>query len=129
MSVDAALSALADPTRRALLEKLTEQGPLPVGELAAGAAVSRPAVSQHLAVLKSAGLVREERVATRRIYSVEVDGVVALRRYLDAMWGTALQSLRAYAGSARKSQNAGATVAGPRVRAAAGRAVKRRVQR
>ncbi|MGE3844121.1 MAG: ArsR/SmtB family transcription factor [Vicinamibacterales bacterium] len=99
MSVDVALAALADPTRRALFEKLTAQGPLPVGTLAAGAGVSRPAVSQHLSVLKSAGLVREERVGTRRIYRVEVEGVVALRRYLDAMWGTALEALKAHASS------------------------------
>lgn len=94
MAVNAVIAALADPTRRALLEKLSQRGALPVGVLAEGAGVSRPAVSQHLAVLKSAGLVREERQATRRIYSVEVKGVVELRRYLDEMWMTALTALQ-----------------------------------
>lgn len=97
MTVNAVLVALADPTRRALLEKLCGQGALPVGVLAGGTGVSRPAVSQHLAVLKAAGLVREEKQATRRIYSIEVTGVVELRRYLDEMWTTALTSLQRHA--------------------------------
>ncbi len=96
MKVNAIFAALADPTRRALLEKLTRRGALPVGVLAEGSGVSRPAVSQHLAVLKAAGLVREERQATRRIYSIEVEGVVELRRYLDGMWADALSALQAH---------------------------------
>lgn len=94
MEVNAVLAALADPTRRALLKKLSERGALPVGVLAEGSGVSRPAVSQHLAVLKSAGLVQEKRVATRRIYSIELRGVVELRRYLDEMWTAALTALQ-----------------------------------
>lgn len=95
-SVSAVLTALADPTRRELMEKLQRKGSLPVGQLAEGMGVSRPAVSQHLSVLKNAGLVREERDATRRIYSVEVSGVVALQRYLDHMWGSALDALETH---------------------------------
>jgi len=96
-NVSAVLGALADPTRRALLERLSAEGAMPVGVLAEGSGVSRPAVSQHLAVLRAAGLVREEKQATRRIYSIEVTGVVELRRYLDHMWTTALTSLQHHA--------------------------------
>jgi DNA-binding transcriptional ArsR family regulator len=94
MSVNAALAALADPTRRALFEKLQKKGRLPVGVLAEGMDVSRPAVSQHLAVLKGAGLVAEERDGTRRFYSVDVQGVVELRKYVDQMWADALKNLQ-----------------------------------
>jgi DNA-binding transcriptional ArsR family regulator len=87
------LHALADPTRRALLEKL-RKGPRPVGVLAAGLPVSRPAVSQHLRVLRDAGLVRERRVGTRRVYNVEVEGLDELRRYLDRLWEGVLGALR-----------------------------------
>jgi DNA-binding transcriptional ArsR family regulator len=83
------LGALGDPTRRAIFELLTTR-PSAVGELAERLPVSRPAVSQHLKVLKAAGLVVDEAVGTRRLYRVNPDGVAALRDYLDRMWGDAL---------------------------------------
>lgn len=89
MAYERALAALADPTRRELFERL-RRGPAAVGKLAAKLPVSRPAVSQHLKVLKDAGLVREQRQGTQRIYSVEVKGLAELRRYLDRMWEDAL---------------------------------------
>lgn len=76
------MSALGDPTRRRIFERLAE-GPLPVGRLARDLPVSRPAVSQHLKVLKDAGLVVDRQVGTRRVYSVDPDGVDAMRAYLD----------------------------------------------
>jgi DNA-binding transcriptional ArsR family regulator len=91
-----ALAALADPTRLSIYEDL-RRGPRAVGELAEGRPVSRPAVSQHLKVLKGAGLVTERRVGTKRVYSVEVDGLVELRHYLDGLWEDALSAFRAEA--------------------------------
>ena len=88
-----ALSALGDPTRRAIFEHLGEQ-PSAVVDLAARVPVSRPAVSQHLKVLKEAGLVRDTQVGTRRIYSLDPDGIAALRDYLDRFWNTALHSFK-----------------------------------
>lgn len=105
MNVADVLAALGDPTRRLLLEKLKARGALPVGVLAEGTGVSRPAVSQHLAVLKSAGLVREEKQATRRIYSIEVEGAVELKRYLDSMWGEALAALQRHAQTSTKARD------------------------
>lgn len=81
--------ALADATRRAIVERLAER-PRAVGELAAELPVSRPAVSQHLKVLKDAGLVTERAAGTRRIYRLNQAGVSALRDQLDAFWGRAL---------------------------------------
>jgi len=86
----AALAALADPTRRQLIEKL-KAGPRAVGDLARGVPVSRPAVSQHLAVLKAAGLVRDVADGTRRVYEIDPKGLGAIRAWLDAMWGDALE--------------------------------------
>jgi DNA-binding transcriptional ArsR family regulator len=80
---------LADRTRRAIVERLAE-GPLAVGELAAGLPVSRPAVSQHLKVLKDAGLVSEHAEGTRRIYRLNPIGMAALRDQLDTFWRRAL---------------------------------------
>ena len=88
-----ALAALGDPTRQAILERLAG-GPLAVGELAAGLPVSRPAVSQHLKVLKQAGLVRDRAAGTRRLYSVDPDGLAALRSYFDRFWTTALDAFK-----------------------------------
>jgi len=88
-----AIEALADPTRRAVFEKL-RGGPSAVGKLSEGLHVTRPAVSQHLKVLEGAGLVRARREGARRIYSVEVQGLVELRRYLDRFWGEALEAYR-----------------------------------
>jgi DNA-binding transcriptional ArsR family regulator len=86
-----ALTALADPTRRLLFERL-RSGPRAVGELARGVTVSRPAVSQHLAVLKAAGLVRDTASGTRRVYEIDPKGLGAIRAWLDDMWGGALES-------------------------------------
>jgi DNA-binding transcriptional ArsR family regulator len=81
--------ALGDPTRQAIFEQLSLR-PRPVGELAAGLPVTRPAVSQHLRVLREAGLVRDRREGTRRIYEVDPAGLAALRSYLDQFWDRAL---------------------------------------
>jgi DNA-binding transcriptional ArsR family regulator len=89
-----ALDALGDPTRRAILELLRD-GPRPVGELAGALPVSRPAVSQHLAVLKAAGLVADRAAGRRRLYAVDPAGLDALRAYLEGLWGHALASYRA----------------------------------
>ena len=82
-------SALADPTRREIFERLARR-PRPVGELAEGLPVSRPAVSQHLRVLRDAGLVIDTRVGSRRLYRVDPDGVAGMRAYLDRFWSDAL---------------------------------------
>jgi DNA-binding transcriptional ArsR family regulator len=87
------LSALGDPTRRAIFERLA-QGPAAVGELARELPVSRPAVSQHLKVLKEARLVVDRPAGTRRIYQVDPDGLAALRGYLDHYWDQALAGFR-----------------------------------
>jgi DNA-binding transcriptional ArsR family regulator len=86
------LTALGEPTRQAIFERLAEH-PRPVGELASELPVSRPAVSQHLKVLKNARLVVDRRVGNRRIYHLDPDGVQALRAYLDRFWS---KSLAAY---------------------------------
>jgi DNA-binding transcriptional ArsR family regulator len=82
-------SALADPTRRRIFERLAGR-PLPVGELAEGLPVSRPAVSQHLKVLADAGLVVATRAGNRRLYRVDPHGVAGMRSYLDRFWTDAL---------------------------------------
>jgi len=82
-------SALADPTRRQIFERLARR-PRPVGELAEGLPVSRPAVSQHLKVLADAGLVVATRDGNRRLYRVDPDGVAGMRSYLDRFWTDAL---------------------------------------
>jgi DNA-binding transcriptional ArsR family regulator len=87
-------TALGDPTRRAIFESLAEQ-PRAVGELARDLPVSRPAVSQHLKVLKGAGLVTDRPAGTRRIYAVDPDGVEALRAYLDQFWSKTLIAYKA----------------------------------
>jgi len=88
-----AIRALADPTRQAVFERL-RRGPRAVGEIARDLPVSRPAVSQHLKVLREAGLVRERRDGTRRLYSVNGDGLTALREYLDGFWQDALDAFK-----------------------------------
>src|SRR3954470_14985812 len=87
-------TALADPTRRAIFERLAQQ-PSAVGELALELPVSRPAVSQHLKVLKAAGLVVDHPDGTRRIYQLDPDGVDALRGYLYQFWNQALEAFKA----------------------------------
>ena len=91
-----ALSALADPTRREVFERL-RGGPRSVGELAAGMPVSRPAVSQHLGVLKAAGLVTDEARGTRRVYRIDPQGLGAIRAWLDQFWDEALAAFAAEA--------------------------------
>jgi DNA-binding transcriptional ArsR family regulator len=88
-----ALNALGDPTRRDIFEHLGDR-PLAVVELAALVPVSRPAVSQHLKILKEAGLVRDVQDGTRRIYSLNPDGIAGLRDYLDRFWNTALHAFK-----------------------------------
>jgi DNA-binding transcriptional ArsR family regulator len=87
------LNAVGDPSRRAILERLAEQ-PRAVGELARELPISRPAVSQHLKVLKDAGLVIDRPAGTRRIYQLDLDGVGAMRAYLDRFWSSALAAYK-----------------------------------
>ena len=103
------ISALGDPTRRAIFESLARR-PKAVGEIAAELPVSRPAVSQHLRVLKEAGLVADRPDGTRRIYQIRQQGVQAIHGYLDQMWGQAMAAFaagaeRAAAAPARKTSN------------------------
>ena len=88
-----ALGALSDPTRRAIFEHLAER-PAAVVDLAALLPVSRPAVSQHLKVLKEAGLVRDAPWGNRRVYSLDPAGLIGLRDYLDRFWNTAMHSFK-----------------------------------
>ncbi len=87
------IAALADPTRRAIFERLADR-PFAVGELARELPVTRPAVSQHLKVLKDAGLVIDRRHGNRHIYQLDPDGVGALRAYLDQFWNRALTAFK-----------------------------------
>lgn len=96
MAYATALDALADPTRRAVFERL-RRGPRSVGEIAAGLPVSRPAVSQHLKVLKEAGLVRDEPRGTARLYRIHAPGLRELRDWLDGFWDDALANFKAHA--------------------------------
>jgi DNA-binding transcriptional ArsR family regulator len=95
-----AMNALGDPTRRAIFDRL-RRGPVAVGRLAEGLPVSRPAVSQHLRVLKEAGLVSERPEGTRRVYRVEPNGVAGLRAYFDRFWD---EALAAYAAAAEREE-------------------------
>jgi DNA-binding transcriptional ArsR family regulator len=88
-----AWAALADGTRRAIFKRLAG-GPMAVGELAHGLPVSRPAVSQHLKVLKCAGLVADRAVGTRRVYQLNPKGIQDLRAELDVFWATALDAYK-----------------------------------
>jgi DNA-binding transcriptional ArsR family regulator len=94
MAYDNALAALADPTRRLVFERL-RAGPQPVTEIARGLPVSRPAVSQHLKILKEAGLVTDRPEGTRRVYSIDPLGLGELRRWLDQFWDEALAAFQA----------------------------------
>jgi DNA-binding transcriptional ArsR family regulator len=89
-----AFVALSDPTRRAVFEKLAG-GPRAVGEIARGLPVSRPAVSQHLKLLKEAGLVTDRSEGTRRIYQIDPAGLGAMRAWLDQFWESALAAFAA----------------------------------
>jgi DNA-binding transcriptional ArsR family regulator len=88
-----ALTALGDPTRRAIFEQL-RGGPRSVGELANSLPVSRPAVSQHLRVLREAGLVSDRRDGTRRLYRVAPQGVAELRDYVNGFWDEVLAEFK-----------------------------------
>jgi DNA-binding transcriptional ArsR family regulator len=90
----AAFAALADPTRRRVLERLS-RGPRAVGDIAEGLPVSRPAVSQHLKVLKEAGLVSDRQDGARRIYAIDPSGLGAMRAWLDQFWDGAMAALKA----------------------------------
>lgn len=92
------MNVLGDSTRRTIFERLSD-GPRSVGELAEGLPVSRPAVSQHLRVLKDAGLVSDRKEGTRRLYRVDPSGLAELRAYFDSFWGEALER---FAAEARK---------------------------
>src|SRR6476619_2450783 len=94
-------AALAEPMRQSIVERLSER-PMAVGELAALLPVTRPAVSQHLKVLKEARLVRDEAQGTRRIYSIDPAGLGAIRAWLDRFWD---QALAAYAAAAEREDN------------------------
>ena len=93
MAYEMALTVLADPTRRKVFERL-RTGPRAVNALATGLPVSRPAVSQHLKVLKDAGLVEERSEGVRRIYSLRREGLAELRDWLDSFWGDALDAFK-----------------------------------
>jgi DNA-binding transcriptional ArsR family regulator len=90
---ESVLAALADPTRRTIFEMLRE-GPRSVGDLANALPVSRPAVSQHLRVLRDARLVRVESHGTRRFYRIDSRGLEPLRRYLEGFWGDVLAAFQ-----------------------------------
>src|SRR5438874_10197386 len=96
------MDALGHPTRRAIFEQL-RSGARSVGEIADGLPVSRPAVSQHLRVLKEAGLVTERRNGTRRLYRLDPDGVGELRDYFDDFWTDALVAFKAEAERERRN--------------------------
>jgi DNA-binding transcriptional ArsR family regulator len=88
-----ALAALGDPTRQSIVELLAD-GPRAVGDIAAHLPVSRPAVSQHLRVLKAAGLVTDRQAGTRRLYQLDPDGADAVRAYVDRLWSRALAAFK-----------------------------------
>jgi DNA-binding transcriptional ArsR family regulator len=92
---DAKLDALGDPTRRAILARLVA-GPQPVGELARHFPISRPAISQHLRILKEANLVVDRAAGNRRMYELDGEGFASLREYFEQFWGQALASFKKY---------------------------------
>ena len=92
-NTERALAALADPTRRAVFERLAD-GPQAVAAIARGLPVSRPAVSQHLKVLKDAGLVTDRAEGTRRVYQIDPAGLGALRQWLDRFWDISLDAFK-----------------------------------
>lgn len=94
--------ALSDPTRRRILERL-RAGPRAVGEIAAGMPISRPAVSQHLKVLKDSGLVAETRHGTRHYFAIAPEGLGELRAYLDSLWSDALSAFKRHVEKERRS--------------------------
>jgi DNA-binding transcriptional ArsR family regulator len=103
MAYGTALAVLADPTRRKVFERL-RHGPRAVNVIAAGLPVSRPAVSQHLKVLKHAGLVEERSQGVRRIYSLRREGLMELREWLDSFWDDALEAFKLEAERSHKAK-------------------------
>jgi DNA-binding transcriptional ArsR family regulator len=106
MAYGDALAALADPTRRRVFERL-KSGPRPVGAIARGMPVSRPAVSQHLKALKEAGLVADRPEGTRRVYFIDPHGLGALRKWLDQFWDEALAAFQAEVEKASNEKDRG----------------------
>ena len=102
------LDALGDPTRRAILARL-RKGPTPVGKLASAFPISRPAISQHLRVLKEANLVTDLADGTRRVYELNPEAFASLREYFDEFWGVALIAFkkRVETGTGRKGDGNG----------------------
>jgi DNA-binding transcriptional ArsR family regulator len=96
MNSNLAFNALGDPTRRLIFEKL-QRGPLSVVHIAEGMSVSRPAVSQHLKVLREAKLVSLKTVGNNNIYGLDREGIMAMRKYLDKFWDDALANFKALA--------------------------------
>jgi DNA-binding transcriptional ArsR family regulator len=90
---DRQLDAIGDATRRTILARL-RRGPMPVGKLAQGLPISRPAVSQHLRVLKDANLVTDRASGTRRVYELNPEAFGSLREYFDEFWGVALMAFK-----------------------------------
>jgi DNA-binding transcriptional ArsR family regulator len=88
------LDALGDATRRAILERLVREGPLPVGELAREFPISRPAISQHLRILKRADLVTDRSEGARRVYAVNPEALASLRSYFERFWTDALNAFK-----------------------------------
>ena len=103
MAYENALAALADPTRRTVFERL-RTGPRAVNAIAQGMPVSRPAVSQHLKVLKEAGLVADRPEGNRRVYYIDPEGLGALRGWLDQYWDAALAAFQAEVEASRDKQ-------------------------
>jgi DNA-binding transcriptional ArsR family regulator len=103
MTYGTALQCLSDPTRRQVFERL-RAGPRSVGALARGLPVSRPAVSQHLKALQSAGLVAHRSEGTRNVYYIDPHGLGALRRWLDGFWSDALESFKNEVAAAAHAQ-------------------------
>jgi DNA-binding transcriptional ArsR family regulator len=93
MGYQSTLAILADPTRQVLVERL-RAGPMPVGRLAAGLPVSRPAVSKHLRLMKEAGVVRMTEDGTRNLYELDLGSLDEVRRYLDGFWDTSLKRFK-----------------------------------
>ena len=102
------LTALADPTRRRIFELIAES-PKPVGEVAGTLPVSRPAVSQHLKVLREAGLVRQQIVGTRHVYSIDQSGLEQVRAYFDSFWDQSLTAFKAAAERVAAAEQSAAT--------------------
>jgi DNA-binding transcriptional ArsR family regulator len=101
MGYQATLEILADPTRREIVDRL-RRGPRPVGQLAAGLSVSRPAVSKHLRLMKEAGVVHMTEDGTRNLYELNLRSLDEVRRYLDKFWDVSLESFKRAAEAPRK---------------------------